>query len=789
MSRLHLRSCALTLCACLWLACGSQVPASAPARVTPDLPAPTVAKVVESGENTEQHLQEQVSIEVARDTFDRRCVVCHGCYDAPCQLILSSQEGIARGASKTAVYQGSRLLAVVPTRLYVDGRTVSDWRSRGFAPMLSDGTQGDPRANLLVRMLELKRDHPLIPDSRLPRGFELGLDRKAVCPTADEYERYTKDYPLWGMPYALPGLSEPEHQSLLDWLTKGAPHVAKPALAPAVLDSLSEWERFLNAPSPKGRLMARYIYEHLFLASLYFAGIDQNSFFRLVRSRTPPGEIIDEIPTRRPFEDPGSAPFYYRLLRKHDTRLEKTHMPYALHAARMARYTELFLTPEYEVKSQPSYQRDVAANPFRTFQDIPVASRYRFMLDEAEFTLMGFIKGPVCRGQIALDVIQDRFWITFVNPDSPMLEGEDAFFASVADSLELPADGGSNATLLSWLRYARNQKKFLQAKSAYLAGKQDAKVNLDVIWDGAGTNPNAALTVLRHFDSATVMKGLLGGPPKTAWVISYAVLERIHYLLVAGFDVFGNIGHQLNTRMYMDFLRMEAEHNFLLLLPNARRSALVDAWYRGVSASVKDAVHGNVARFEREPDLVYTTARPELELFNMLIDKLAPVRENFRNLVEHPDPRERELLGNLARMSGKPATLMPETSFIELHDPASSQAHYFTLLRDSAHSNVARLFGEDKRRRPAEDRLTVLRGFVGAYPNAIFSVNTRELAGFVETIGSMKNQAAFDLMHARFGVSRTSPRFWPTLDRMHGAAAQLTPLEAGLFDLNRLQRH
>ena len=85
---------------------------------------------------------------------------------------------------------------------------------------------------------------------------------------------------------------------------------------------------------------------------------------------------------------------------------------------------------------------------------------------------------------------------------------------------------------------------------------------------------NAALTVLRHYDSATVVKGFVGGAPKTGWVVGYSLLERIHYLLVAGFDVFGNVGHQLTTRMYMDFLRMEGEYNFLLLLPPARRRQL-----------------------------------------------------------------------------------------------------------------------------------------------------------------------------------------------------------------------
>jgi hypothetical protein len=95
-------------------------------------------------------------------------------------------------------------------------------------------------------------------------------------------------------------------------------------------------------------------------------------------------------------------------------------------------------------------------------------------------------------------------------------------------------------------------------------------VNLDHVWSGEGTNGNAGLTVFRHFDNASVVEGLVGGPPQTAWVVGYALLERIHYLLVAGFDVFGNVGHQLQMRTYMDFLRMEAEHNLLLLLPKAR---------------------------------------------------------------------------------------------------------------------------------------------------------------------------------------------------------------------------
>ena len=91
---------------------------------------------------------------------------------------------------------------------------------------------------------------------------------------------------------------------------------------------------------------------------------------------------------------------------------------------------------------------------------------------------------------------------------------------------------------------------------------------------------NAALTVFRHVDSATVEKGLVGQPPKTAWLIGYGLLEKIHYLLVAGYDVYGNLGHQLRSRIYMDFLRMEGETHFLLMLPQEARERERRFWYR-----------------------------------------------------------------------------------------------------------------------------------------------------------------------------------------------------------------
>ena len=68
--------------------------------------------------------QETISYdEKVRPVLESRCVVCHGCYDAPCQLKLSSPEGIHRGANKEKVYNGGRVTADEPTRLFIDAMT------------------------------------------------------------------------------------------------------------------------------------------------------------------------------------------------------------------------------------------------------------------------------------------------------------------------------------------------------------------------------------------------------------------------------------------------------------------------------------------------------------------------------------------------------------------------------------------------------------------------------------------------------------------------------------------
>ena len=109
----------------------------------------------------------------------------------------------------------------------------------------------------------------------------------------------------------------------------------------------------------------------------------------------------------------------------------------------------------------------------------------------------------------------------------------------------------------------------------------------------------------------------------------------------------------------------------------------------------------------------------------------------------------------------------------------------YTLVHNRAHTNVAAMFGEDKRLIPEQDTLTIVRGYLGSYPNLIFEVGVNDIDSFTQTLTSVGNAADFENFVDRWGIRRTSPRFWNTVDWIHEDARKRNPTEAGLFDFGR----
>ncbi len=354
--------------------------------------------------------------------------------------------------------------------------------------------RGDQTRSLFENMIRLGKQYEFAPNSKLPEDIELGLSRANQCISNADFSDYASDHPYEGMPLAMTGLTDDEYATLTGWLNQGgaiSPLITQ--VSDAEQNHIQRWESWLNEGGKRQQLISRWIYEHLYLAHLYFEenGADTR-FFELVRSYTMPDVPIDIIATRRPNDDPKGS-VYYRLRPVAGSIVHKRHITLGFGEKQFERTRELFEATDWQADTVPDYSRESRANPFATFAAIPAKARYQFMLDNAEYFTRTFIRGPVCRGQIATDVIRDHFWVTYHDPENDLYVTNAEYREEVTPLLALP---GQDSALLdlgdNWSDYKGKRNQYLKLRNqAY----------------GDGDNTNALLTIFRHHDNASVQRG------------------------------------------------------------------------------------------------------------------------------------------------------------------------------------------------------------------------------------------------------------------------------------------
>jgi hypothetical protein len=740
--------------------------------------------------------------------FDYKCAACHSCNEAPCQLKLTSWDGVARGAAKNKVYDGRRKQDQEPTRLGVDALNVEDWRRKGFfsARYSPVGDDIAPlQASLLYSMVELGHRHPWTPNAKIPDGIELGRARNNECPTMDEFRSYARERPLQGMPWAVTGLTDQEFQTLATWVAEGSV-VESSALkpTPGELKSVEQWERYLNHPGARERLVARYLFEHLFIAHLYFSDEKQPHFFELLRSRTPSGQDLIPVASTRPNDDPGGA-FFYRFRLLTDTIVHKTHITYALSDQKLEHYNQLFFATEWPAGTEPGYAEADRANAFATFSAIPARARYQFMLDDAEYFVHTFIRGPVCSGKIATDVIRDQFWVMFENPATERYVNDATYRKKATPLIGVP---GQNSDLVKtpseWKKYRDQRNRYIALRQAEYAQAEPEGPGLNDLWDGDGWNRDALLTIFRHHDNAAVERGLIGAVPETLWMMDYPLLERSYYQLVVNFNVFGSISHQLQTRLYFDLIRNDGEYNFLRLLPRAERGKLRRAWYADSGklklfttyAAPDDSVPTRIAYKNNDKN-----SDPKAEFAEQLCAHMGKVMgaPDLINRCEHGDCQDPAATSAMQRANralrrfGATSAaalpvikLLPELVYLRVTAPRNERLLY-ALVHNRAHSNVAFLIGEELRLEPEKDTLTIHPGTLGGYPNFIFDVPITDIDAFVAKLAAVTDLSQLEAVVQTWGVRRTHPDFWNVFHDLTRYMEQNDPIEAGLFDLSRYE--
>lgn len=252
--------------------------------------------------------------------------------------------------------------------------------------------------------------------------------------------------------------------------------------------------------------------------------------------------------------------------------------------------------------------------------------------------------------------------------------------------LELPAEDSSRIGALSPLFDAR-EIEYLAAQAPRMKER-----TLADLWHGDGNNPDAVLTVLRHYDNAFVVRGAVGGMPKTAWV-DYPIFERMYYDLVAGFDVYRNVAHQIATRIYMNLLRIEGEGQLLGFL---QRASIHERWCRGRIAQASPRYMPS--RTGPEPSIVYTdSAHAKEELLTRVLTKELPAavagpREpiQWQDVPISTDPARARFEVAMRALVQKPApyvAVFPDTVLLRVRTAGKGDLVY-TIARNRAHLSV-----------------------------------------------------------------------------------------------------
>ncbi len=712
--------------------------------------------------------------------LDNRCVVCHSCYNSPCQTKFSSFEGITRGGTKTAIYE-NRIKPIEPTRLFVDALDEKEWRDKGFYSITKPLDENN--TSIMGLFLEQKQKFPISKGDYAPEIDDL------TCPKdLDELEKYLEEKPYHGMPYGFPALSKNEHKIITKWLKNGSIDDRKKDIEQP--KELKVLEEFLNKKDMKHKITARYIYEHLFLAHIKFNS--SNDFYQIQRSYDKEGK--KPVRTRLPYDDPKKK-FYYTFRKISSTIVHKTHMVYEIDDKKITRYKELFIDKKWFPTQNISYEPKIASNALIAFSQIPSESRYQFLLDDIHYFIMTFIRGPVCKGQIALNVINDHFWIAFKDPkyDETILNKK--FLKENASNLSLPNKYGADTPLVksfNFIKYDNETIEYYENKNKIYKNKS---LNLESIWKGNKVNKennDAILTIYRHFDSASVHKGALGNMPRTMWIIDYPLLERLYYSLVAGFDVFGNTQHKVLVRKYMDRLRIEGESNFLEYLPKSSRQEVFNSWYQGFLAKyfVTYTPSSNETSIDYETKnhkeefiekiLAYTNTKKDK--INFIEKKYleTPILNKYSNKKDIEQALKKlTLVDNLKKYKEFSST---NFNLFYIRFKLKTQDLIYTVVINRWHDNVAFMFEEDERLDTNKDNINIIEGFVGSYPNYFVVVEEGEISNFFNILLNY-NENEENLKN--FFIRRSDKNFWETFDWFQNKFYEINPSRAGLFDLNR----
>ena len=473
--------------------------------------------------------------------------------------------------------------------------------------------------------------------------------------------------------------------------------------------------------------------------------------------------------------------FYYRLRPITQSIVHKRHIPFPFSEKRMKKWNKDFYQSKWKQipKKMPPYGRQ-ASNPFKTFESIPAKARYDFFLKNSAYHVMTFIKGPVCRGQTAVNVINDHFWVLFLDPSKDVLVNNEKAYKEVTKNIEFPSSIKDDFSPL--IDFRKNYWKTVEKKFEHIK-----ELDPSWLWSSDKTNTNTTLTIYRHFDSAQVIRGLRGRRPKTLWVLDYHVFESIYYNLSAGYNVFGPLLHQVNSRLFMEISRVASEDLFLSFLDKNTRHQLRKKWNmpvaeekESITKELVDLLSAN-AKDKLTKKYIYsgthiksTTEKNKDEFLDELITKVY----NQDQMLSNFEDQSKEIY-QLAKMNHRAVSHLPDATILKIGN------EIYTLINNKDHYNVSMLFFEDDRRNRENDTVDIIKGVATSYINLILDVTPTKKSQFIQEMSQASSKKDLSEIYKKYALKRDSSKFWDVFIEVSRKSKDEITHERGILDLNR----
>lgn len=725
----------------------------------------------------------------------KRCVGCHSCNSGPCQLNLTSYEGLLRGISKVNPHDRWRFREAVLKADLADHLSVGQWREMGFHSILNEsGNAKENKDSILYLALEQgEKNHILDNESAREEGIRQESEEYECPVNPKEFEEYALAHPFGGMPLGCNGLDSQEVNLLKQWIIDGAkgPSVEarernqRPLNGALVSANNSvlyhRWEAYLNRDGLEQQAVARYVYEHTYTLNIHFED-SPGEFYRIVRSKTPAPENVDLIVTEFASDRPDYKGRIYYRLEKLDRVIEmKKHALWDFKQAEIDAIEEIFFAKPWKLDEAPPY----ADNPFEWFHNIPIKARAAYIKKYAREIWHSVARGSICHSREASYIEPDYGWYLQLKPESDPtvmqpklgLANYDLFYAPPAEGLARINRGEFDLEPNQYQQVFESALRELNPKGL---GVED--IEEDFFY---GLRHETSHEFHRSRDSA------VPGYPKFIRVLSYADTERYYYRTVVHYRYYASAKEKGDAFTFAAYIRGYSENLFASLHADAKEREKLnkfytDFWGRWFYSFNINIADGRPAKtpldwsYEKiATELLFRAkgeGRDKMDLNNWPVD-----RSNYRipEKIENLDQWE-NALRTLTGKEGEFPALIPNTLNIRLEGQ-----HLYTLFADRGYSNNRVPWDPFQlgSRRSQYDRIFAMRGFSGAFPHVYIDLSFADAASFIKKIQEMDSVDDWVALDAQFGIDRVDAEFWPFTDWLHNWLSLNMGAEAGVLDI------